>query len=301
MTMLTRIIGSALASALLLGCTLPAGAQERLRLWPETAAPEPAEVVDTREDGTSVISDVVDPTLTVYLPDPAIANGAAVVIAPGGAMRILTVPDYQDSTAKWLNDRGIAAFVLHYRLVPSDHQLQGTMREISAFPAANANPFPDDPVMSQTIDDAIADGQRAVQIVRGNAEEWNIDPDRVGMLGISAGGAVTIGAAVRPSDGGAPDFLISSFGPSVIDVEVPEYQPPLFMAVRQFHPNVAGALLALHDVWTKAGASSELHVYQQLGERPHLAPTGKWLEDAHYWMQQRGIVPTDGDHVDLND
>lgn len=274
-----------------------ASAQERMRLWPETPAVAQPEIVERNPDGGSTIRDVIDPSMTVYLPDPSEANGAAVIIAPGGALRVLGVPDYENSTARWLNEQGIAAFVLHYRLLPSSHELQGTLTIMDEFPRGNANPFPDDQVMSQTIDNAIADGQRAVQIVRANAEEWGIDPERVGMLGISAGGAVIIGATVRPSEGGRPDFLISSFGPSVIDVDVPEDAPPLFMAVRQYHPNVARALVSLWQVWTEAGESAELHIYHQLEERPFLAPTGKWLEDAHHWMQERAIVPTPPGHT----
>lgn len=276
----------------------PANAQERLRLWPDAPEVAQPEIVEHDEDGRSVIRDVIDPSLTVYLPDREIANGAAVIIAPGGALRVLGVPDYENSTARWLNEQGVAAFVLHYRLLPSSHELEGELTRMDDFPRGNANPFPDDLVMSQTIDNAIADGQRAVEIVRANAEAWDIDPDRVGMLGISAGGAVILGATVRPSDNGRPDFLISSFGPSVVDVELPEDAPPLFMAVRQFHPNVARALVALWQVWTDAEGSAELHIYQQLGERPFLAPTGKWLEDAYFWMQERGIVPSPANLAD---
>lgn len=293
---LLRVIGLAtLACAAMLSAG-PALAQERLRLWPDRPEVAQPEVIERSPDGGNVIRDVVDPSMTVYLPDPALANGTAVIIAPGGALRVLGVPDYEDSTARWLNERGIAAFVLHYRLLPSSHELAGTLTRMEEFPRANANPFPDDPVMSQTIDNAIADGQRAVQIVRERAAQWHIDPQRVGMLGISAGGAVIIGATVRSSAAGRPDFLISSFGPSVIDVDVPEDAPPLFMAVRQYHPNVARALVSLWQVWTSAGESAELHIYQQLQERPFLPPTGQWLEDAYYWMQEREIVPTSASH-----
>ena len=93
-------------------------------------------------------------------------------------------------------------------------------------------------------------------------------------------------------DDSRPDFLISSFGPSLIDVEVPDNKPPIFIAVRQFHPNVARALVALYQVWTQAGAPAEFHVYDQLGGSPFLGPTGEWLEEAHAWMRKRGFVPT---------
>lgn len=109
------------------------------------------------------------------------------------------------------------------------------------------------------------DGLQAVKLIRDRAAEWGVDRERVGMLGVSAGGGVAIGALVTAQEDARPDFLISSFGPSLIDVEVPANKPPVFIAVRQFHPNVARALVALYQVW---------------------------LEEAHAWMHKRGIVPT---------
>jgi dienelactone hydrolase len=270
----------------------PLRAQEVLRLWPELEVEGSPESVEVREDGSKVVTDVTDPTLTKYLPPPELANGAAVIIAPGGAMRYLSVPAWEQSTARWLNDHGIAAFVLHYRTLPTSHQIVGTIQELYEFPHANANPLPDDAVMSRTIDLAIADGRQAVRLVREHAEQWLIDPARVGMLGVSAGGGVAIGALVTADEDARADFLISSFGPSLIDVEVPANKPPIFIAVRQFHPNVARALVALYQLWTQAGAPAELHIYDQLDGSPILAPTGEWLEEAHAWMQKRDIVPT---------
>ncbi len=271
---------------------VPLRAQEVLRLWPEREVEESPETVEIRDDGSRVITDVTDPTLTKYLPNPDLANGAAIIIAPGGAMRFLNIPAWEESTAKWLNDNGIAAFVLHYRTLPTSHEIVGTVKEMHEFPHANANPLAEDAVMSRTIEHAIADGRQAVWLIRHRAAEWGVDRERVGMLGVSAGGGVAVGALVTAQEDSRPDFLISSFGPSLIDVEVPENKPPIFIAVRQFHPNVARALVALYQVWTEAGAPAELHIYDQLGSSPFLAPTGEWLEEAHAWMRRRGIVPT---------
>lgn len=280
-------------AAMLTAClgAVPACAQQIVRLW-DRPFEGVREVERVREDGERIVTDVVDPTLTVYLPDPASANGAAVIIAPGGAMRLLAVEPYERSTARWLNQRGVAAFVLHYRTLPSSHQLIGTMTEMREFPLARANPFPDDPVMSATIADATRDGQQAVRMVRANAEDWGIDPARVGILAVSAGGAPGVGALIGADAAARPDFFISSFAPSLVDVVVPDNKPPIFIAVRQFHPNVARALVALHQVWTDAAAPAEMHIYDQLDGMPFLEPTGEWLEDAYYWMQKRGFVPT---------
>lgn len=109
------------------------------------------------------VSKVVDPTITAYLPEPSKANGTAVIICPGGGYSYLVVNDEGGNVAQELNTKGIAAFVLKYRL-PSDAIMQN--REIGP----------------------LQDAQRAIQIVRQRAAEWHIDPAKVGIMGFSAGG-----------------------------------------------------------------------------------------------------------------
>lgn len=278
----------------------PAMAQQVVQLWPDKAPGSEnwtfAEQDTPRAQGGTHIADVTVPTLTVYLPPRAKATGTAVVIAPGGGMVGLEVPTYDSGPAKWFNDRGIAAFVLKYRVLPTAWQVKRTPPKIAVFPHANANPFPDDQRMSATIAMAIADARQALKLVRSHAREWRIDPAKVGMLGYSAGGGVSIGTAVAPAGEGdgnqpvaRPDFIMSAYGPSLVDVIVPDNPPPLFLTVRQFHPNVARGLLAVFDEWTKAGAPAEIHVFDQLGGPPFLADTGTWLDRAYDWMKARGF------------
>jgi len=280
--------------------TTPAYSQDVMPLW-HGAAPGSEAWTFTEQDtskpnGDRHIADVTTPTMTVYLPDCSRATGTAVLIAPGGGMVGLEIPSYDGGPAKWFNERGIAAFVLKYRVLPTAWQVRRTPPVITEFRHGNANPFPDDARMSTTIAMAIADARQALRIIRGNAESWGIDPAKVGMLGYSAGGGVAIGAAVAPATSGEaagnvmrPDFIISAYGPSLVDVEVPENPPPLFLAVKQYHPNVARGLMAAFDEWTKAKAPAELHVYDQLGSSPFLDGTGEWLERAHEWMKMRGF------------
>jgi dienelactone hydrolase len=145
--------------------------------------------------------------------------------------------------------------------------------------------------MTQVIEMGIADAQQALRIVRKNAANWGIDPSKVGMLGYSAGGGVAIGAAVTDAPGAQPDFIISAYGPSLVDVNVPDEPPPIFLAVKQYHPNVARALVALYEEWTNAGAPAELHIYDQLGPVPFLEDTGEWLGQAYVWMTKRDFAP----------
>lgn len=280
--------------------TTPAAAQEVIPLWhgkaPGSETWTFAEQASPKQNGGTHVADVTVPTLTVYLPEQSKATGTAVLIAPGGGMVGLEVPAYQNGPAKWFNDRGIAAFVLKYRVLPTAWQIKRAPPTITDFPHGNANPFPEDQRMTATIAMAIADARQALGIIRSNAQGWGIDPAKVGMLGYSAGGGVSIGAAVAPAEGGVkadasarPDFIISVYGPSLVDVTVPDNPPPLFLAVKQYHPNVARALVAVFAEWTKVHAPAELHVYDQLGQSPFLDDTGEWLERAHDWMMARGF------------
>lgn len=303
MKMTARRMG--LALWIVLAGTSPAAAQEVIPLWPGKAPGSEVwsmpEHATPKPNGGMHITDVTEPSLTAYLPERDKATGTAVLIAPGGGMVGLEVPGYTQGPAKWFNDRGIAAFVLKYRVLPVAWQVKRPVPTIASFRHGNANPFPADRHMSATIAMAIADARQALHLIRSNAARFGIDPAKVGMLGYSAGGGVSIGAVVAPTPGGAradatdrPDFVISAYGPSLVDVDVPANPPPLFLAVKQFHPNVARGLVAVFDEWTKAHAPAELHVYDQLGPSPFLDETGEWLERAFAWMKARGFVPAAG-------
>ena len=212
-------------------------------------------------------------------------------------MLFRSIDDYAHSSAKYLNDRGIAAFVLKYRLYPTTgSSYNATPPRMTEFPTGNANPLPHDPVMSDVIRMAVSDGQRALTMVRGNAARWGINPKKVGMLGYSAGGGVAFGTAVTPAAGAQPDFLISAYGPSLLDVVVPRNPPPLFMAVMQFHPNIPAALMSVQRIWTDAKGSAELHIYDQVRTKPGESGFGlpvDWLDTAYGWMTRHGFAPSE--------
>lgn len=290
---------------LLLGASLAHGAAAplELRLWPGKAPGTESwtlpEAVTTSPGGERTVSNVSDPTLTVFLPDPAIATGTAVVLAPGGAMRVLGIDSNGTQVAKWLNARGIAAFVLKYRTVqqaagrPAAPGGPAQRRELE-IRNANANPEPDDPALAEALRMAIADGQAALRLIRRNATEWKIDPARVGIMGFSAGGGVAIGLALADKSDAYPDFLLSMYGPSLMDVNVPAHAPPLFIAVGATHFNVTNGCLALFAAWKAAGKPAEIHVYDQVSAGFSLArrglPVDGWIDRAWEWMVARHIT-----------
>jgi dienelactone hydrolase len=217
-----------------------------LRLWPGKAPGSENWIVPesiTSRGGSRVGTNVSDPTLTVYLPDAAKANGAAIIVAPGGALQALSLDSEGSQVAAWLNSKGIAAFVLKYRLRQQQAGGNSAGRPASAsaprqeitIVKGNANPAPGDAVLDEVLRMGVADAQQALRLVRKNAAEWRVDPKRVGMMGFSAGGGVSVGAALADVPGAAPDFLISVYGPSLQDVNVPGDAPPLFIAVGANH------------------------------------------------------------------
>jgi acetyl esterase/lipase len=311
-----------------------AAAPQEIRLWPGKAPGTEKwtvpESVTTSPSGDRTVSNVSDPTLTVFLPDPAIATGTAVVLAPGGAMRVLGIDGNGTHVAKWLNAKGIAAFVLKYRTVQQAAGARGgggpgagtgaAPRAGGAGPGAgaapraggpggaggapprqeleirnaNANPEPNDAALAEAVQMAIADGQAALRLIRRNAKDWKVDPARVGIMGFSAGGGVAVGTALAEKSDAYPDFLMSMYGPSLVDVNVPAHAPPLFIAVGSTHFNVTNGCLALFAVWKAAGKPAEIHVYDGVSAGFGLAkrglPVDGWIDRAYEWLVARKLT-----------
>src|SRR5579872_3645067 len=204
---------------LIIICLLPslAFAQTVIPLW-ENGAPGFQKLKDIPEQAKDYwVKNINNPSLTVFLPPAGKANGSAVIVCPGGGHRLLVYNAEGVEPAKFLTDLGVTVFVLKYRLARDTN-----------------SPY--------KIEDAKMDGVRAVQLVRSRAKEWNIDPNRVGMMGFSAGGEVVDMVAfggnkpcTQCSDlitiqNPIPDFLIQIYpGPGYIPDEIPADSPPIFL------------------------------------------------------------------------
>jgi len=297
----------------LLTIAIGAAAQSpnEIRLWPDGAPGSEdwsiPESVTTSESGDRIIANVSDPSLSVFLPDPAIATGAAVVIAPGGALRVLGWDNEGVKVAEWLNSKGIAGFVLKYRTLQQDPDApRGPLpgmpapgagpREELVFRNANANPAPDNAALTEVLEMGVADAEQALRIVRRNAADWRLDANRIGIMGFSAGGGVAVGTALAEKSDASPDFLVSVYGPSLMDVNVPENAPPLFIAVGATHFNVTNGCFALFDAWKAAGKPAEIHVYDQVsagfGMSKRGLPVDMWTDRLHDWLLARNLTRT---------
>jgi acetyl esterase/lipase len=266
-----------------------------------------AEVTTTSASGDRTISNVSDPSVTVFLPPPASATGTAVVIAPGGALRVLGWDNEGVKAAQWLNSQGIAALVLKYRTlqtVSDGGRGRGAAPTGAGVAAAgprkeleirngNANPEPDDPALREVLHMGIADAQQALRLARRNAAAWRIDPARIGIMGFSAGGGIAVGTALAERSDASPDFLVSLYGPSLQDVNVPAHAPPLFIAVGATHFNVTNGCLALFAAWKAAGKPAEIHVYDQVsagfGMTKRGLPVDSWSDRLLEWLVARKL------------
>jgi acetyl esterase/lipase len=293
--------------------SIPAIAQvpQEIRLWPGKApGSETWTIAETRtasSAGDRTIANVSDPTVTVFLPPASLATGAAVVVAPGGALRLLAWDNEGVKVAQWLNSKGIAALVLKYRTLQSGSGAgrgrgtpgpgrgnAGPPRGEIEIRNANANPEPGVEALAEVLRMGIADAQQALRLARRNAAAWRIDPARVGIMGFSAGGGIAVGTSLAESSDASPDFLVSVYGPALQDVNVPMHAPPLFVAVGSSHLNVTNGCLALFAAWKAAGKPAEIHVYDGVssgfGMSSRGLPVDHWNDRLYEWLLARKIA-----------
>ncbi|MDK2762296.1 MAG: alpha/beta hydrolase [Sphingopyxis sp.] len=280
---LSPLIATALAIV-----AIPACAWEAIRL---TSDPVPATSKEVRETGPfgTIVRNVFDPTLTPYVPEKGRANGTAVIIAPGGAFHILSIENEGEAVAKWLNSQGVTAFVLKYRLVETgaDFPLQ-MMRYLGNLASLRTAVEPLRPL-------ATADGQNAVKWVRDHAGRYGIKPNRVGLMGFSAGGAVTVWTLTANKPASRPDFAIAIYPGLLPDmIPVPKKAPPLFVAAAKDDKLAYADSVRLATAWKTAGASSTIVTYESGGHGFGMKKSGKpsdaWTDAMAQWMRAQGLV-----------
>lgn len=304
--MLSRLLALLATTSLAFAAEIPS----TIKLWPGAApGSEKLTIVEKITERSQdpkkpdrIYTQIVEPSLLVHR--PAQPNGVAVIIAPGGGYQRIVIDKEGPDTSAWLNRLGVTAFVLKYRLPGEGHE--------------NAQ------------DVALQDAQRAMRVVRAHAQEWGLDPGRIGFCGYSAGGHLAasveffadrrIYPPVDDADklSARPDFSILGYAssgargtrPASLDGLTPQQKlnwtykieaapgasyPPTFILQADDDPtvnpeNAATIYLALKQAKT----SVEMHIFKRgghgFGIRDTKGPNEKWPELCAAWLQDIGVL-----------
>lgn len=276
-----------MSSLFLLVLASPALPAEPIPLWPNGApgsegrANEPEQV--DREQGRMNVTNVHNPSVTPYLPTEENATGAAIIIAPGGGHRMLCLGHEGPALAQWFADHGIAAFVLKYRLAREEGS-------------------------NYTVDEhAMADTRRSIRLVRSRAEEWKIDPQRVGILGFSAGGELAALAGMQPEEpangpdpvdqqSSKPNFQVLIYPGSSSRFSVQPGMPPAFIALGENdRPDISEGMAKLYLKYKQAKVPCELHVFSGIGHgfgfrREEPTAIGSWPMRVREWLVAQKMI-----------
>jgi acetyl esterase/lipase len=293
-----------------MGDDKPAAADDKpvvVELWPGKVPDEAGDIgaekvlmspkLDRKQvevtEPTQMVTNVSKPTITVYRPAKDKDTGTAMVICPGGGYWNLYWQLEGEEVAAWLNSLGVTGVILKYR-VPRR---------------------PDEP-KAEPARRPLQDAQRAVSLVRSKAKEWGVDPDRIGMVGFSAGGHLAIATATSfdkrsypPMDdvdqvSCRPDFAVAVYPGYLKDkdkdelapgLRVPKETPPIFLAhggadLISDPENSVLMYLALR----RAGVPAELHVYagaaHDFGVRQSDHPCSTWTQSCADWLRDQGLL-----------
>jgi len=251
---------------------------------PGAQAGMPAETW-TRAPSGREVRNVSLPMLLPVLPAAGKANGTAVIVAPGGGFRGLAIDNEGFEVARRLALEGVSAFVLKYRVFPTPVEPERFADEMNRI-IAKGGPVP---VNQASLDD----GRRAVQLLRQRAASWGIRPDRIGLVGFSAGAMLTLSVSIGAEQTARPDFAGIIYGP-VETAAVPPGAPPAFIALAANDEIFAHGDYGLIGAWQKAGAPVEFHLYgdghHAFGMQKHGSTSDLWFEQFLAWMRMRGLL-----------
>lgn len=242
--------------------------------------------------GTAITFNVVEPELFIYLPPKEKRTGTSIVIAPGGAFHILSMDSEGHDVAKWLNERGIAAFVIKYRLartIGNDpiKELMPLMADFKKLDSINA------PI----VEFATTDGITTMQYVKSHAKDWGLNPEKIGFMGFSAGGTLTMSVLLSAPQEWKPNFVapIYLYGPAVIGNQMPKNQTPMFIGVAsddqlKFVPHS----IELYNKWMSSNNPVEMHIYEKgghgFGMRKQNTSSDHWTSDFENWLKVRKLM-----------
>jgi acetyl esterase/lipase len=262
----------------------PPAAPQRIALWANGAPGFESRKAIPEQSEAYWLKPVNDPSITYFPARPGRETGAAVLLMPGGAHEFLVITSEGNDAARWFNERGIAAFVLRYRLF-----------------RGKDSPY--------KFEHARQDAERAVRTIRAHAGEWKLDPRKIGVVGFSAGGELARHTLLSPpvpapGEGDAidrvsarPDFGVLVFpGPLHGEEKITRDSPPLLMTATNDDQCCSQPIIDLLGAYRAAGASSELHMYAagghafNMGETTPMVSLRNWPARITDWMTDRGLL-----------
>ena len=287
-------------------------ASETIRLWPDGAPrtiPDvgPEMVLRSPPSGgadTDMLRNISDPTLTVFAANPARANGIGVIVAPGGGWRILAWEHEGIDLANWLAERGYTAFLLKYRVM-------GTPADPDAFaesrlPPPGPSPFEQAANAPRALAEltrgskstayareiACDDGVQALKLIRERAGDWGVEPERIGMIGFSAGAFLAVDVAMAPETRLA--FVAPIYGGETSGRPVAADAPPLFTTIAQDDRMLFKVVEGLYADWSNADRPAELHIFAKGGHGFGMVrrglPVDRWIDLLEDWLADQGFA-----------
>ncbi|WP_445263763.1 alpha/beta hydrolase [Rhodohalobacter sp. 8-1] len=246
-----------------------------------------------RQWGDPMARNISTATLTPFLPEPDKANGAAVIVAPGGGFRWLSLGNEGWEVAEALAEQGIAAFVLKYRLHPTPESLDGFRDSMNrTFDTAAADsadtPQNEEPPSrpQRDLSDQLEDAEAAYAMIVDRAEDWGVDTDRLGMIGFSAGAGLTMHSTIN-----SQTMKLAFIGPvygGMGPVEVPNDAPPMFNVIATDDFLFRGQFGVIKS-WYDAGVPVEFHLYQNGGHGFGLGnpdrTSNRWFDAFIHWLE----------------
>jgi len=254
----------------------------------ETAAMK--ETVINENPSKRLVYNVVKPSL-IYLPAKNNISGTSVIIAPGGALQIISIDNEGYSVAKYLNENGIDAFILKYSLVRT---VNNPLTEVG--PNFFSGVAKRDSMISTIIPYSMKDGLSAISYIRKNAAEYGLNPNRIGFMGFSAGGTVTLSVVFNCNAENRPDFIAAIY-PWIGELgdKVPQEKTPAFIVVaNDDNLNLVPQSLKIFNKWRDANQPVELLVYSNgghgFGADRNYYPTDGWMKSFVDWLGGEGLL-----------
>lgn len=251
---------------------------------------QPAKETWFRQWGDPMARNISTATLTPFLPEKGKANGAAVIVAPGGGYRWLSLGNEGWEVAQALANQGIAAFVLKYRLHPTPESLEdftAWMNRPRPTPqkSNDSSKTAPNPLMQLDLSNQLEDAEAAYKLILANADKWGVDINRIGMIGFSAGAGLTMHSTLN-----SKIMKLAFIGPiygGMGPVDVPKNAPPMFNVIASDDFLFRGQFGVI-DSWFKAGIPVEFHLYQNGGHGFGLGnpnrTSNKWFDAFIHWL-----------------